>query len=56
MFYPVLNREYAEQIARNWNAKEAAGGYQPRPAIDNGDGPRVQPASTSASAGEAGRS
>ncbi len=22
IFYPVLNQEYAEQIARNWNAKD----------------------------------
>jgi hypothetical protein len=22
IFYPVLNREYAEQIARDWNAKD----------------------------------
>lgn len=27
IFYPVLNREYAEQIARNWNTKDAQSGY-----------------------------
>jgi hypothetical protein len=27
IFYPVLNQEYAEQIAREWNAKDAARGY-----------------------------
>ena len=27
IFYPVLNREYAEQIARDWNTKDAASGY-----------------------------
>jgi len=26
-FYPVLNREYAEQIAREWNAKESGAGF-----------------------------
>jgi len=26
-FYPVLNREYAIQIARDWNTKDAASGY-----------------------------
>jgi hypothetical protein len=25
--YPVLNQEYAEQIAREWNAKDASRGY-----------------------------
>lgn len=26
-FYPVLNQEYATQIARDWNTKDAASGY-----------------------------
>ena len=26
-FYPVLNEEYAVQIARDWNTKDAASGY-----------------------------
>jgi hypothetical protein len=26
IFYPVLNREYAEQIARDWNAKDEKSG------------------------------
>jgi hypothetical protein len=27
IFYPVANEEYALQIARDWNAKDAASGY-----------------------------
>ncbi len=27
IFYPVLNAEYATQIARGWNTKDAASGY-----------------------------
>ena len=27
IFYPVLNFEYAEQIARDWNARDDAEGY-----------------------------
>lgn len=27
IFYPVLNRPYAEQIARDWNTKDAASDY-----------------------------
>lgn len=27
IFYPVLNREYAAQIARDWNTKDRASGY-----------------------------
>ena len=27
-FYPVLNREYAEQIARDWNTKDEASGFE----------------------------
>ena len=28
IFYPVCNEEYAIQIARDWNTKDAASGYQ----------------------------
>lgn len=28
IFYPVLNEEYATQIARDWNAKEPSTGYR----------------------------
>src|SRR5205823_8671491 len=28
IFYPVLNEEYATQIARNWNTKDEASGYR----------------------------
>jgi hypothetical protein len=28
IFYPVLNQAYAEQIARDWNAKDARTGYR----------------------------
>ena len=27
IFYPVLSEEYAAQIARDWNTKDAASGY-----------------------------
>src|SRR3712207_9395076 len=27
IFYPVLNREYATQIARDWNTKDPASGF-----------------------------
>jgi hypothetical protein len=27
VFYPVLDREYAVQIARDWNTKDAASGF-----------------------------
>jgi hypothetical protein len=27
-FYPVLNEDYAIQIARDWNIKDAASGYE----------------------------
>ena len=27
IFYPVLNREYAEQIARDWNTKDERSGF-----------------------------
>jgi hypothetical protein len=28
IFYPVLNRAYAEKIARDWNTKDAASGFR----------------------------
>ena len=28
IFYPVLNLEYAEQIARDWNTKDQASGFK----------------------------
>jgi len=28
IFYPVLNQHYAEQIARDWNAKDSRTGYR----------------------------
>ena len=28
IFYPVLNEEYATQIARDWNAKDSSAGYR----------------------------
>src|SRR6185295_8328947 len=34
IFYPVLNEEYALQIARDWNAKHDGGGYVTRFEID----------------------
>lgn len=30
IFYPVLNREYAQQIARDWNFKREGEGYVTR--------------------------
>lgn len=30
IFYPVLNAEYAEEIARNWNVKQSGAGYVTR--------------------------
>ena len=27
IFYPVLNKQYATQIARDWNTKDAASGF-----------------------------
>lgn len=30
IFYPVLNREYAAQIARDWNARDGKRGYVTR--------------------------
>jgi len=34
IFYPVLNEEYATQIARDWNVKESGAGYVTRFAVD----------------------
>ncbi len=34
IFYPVLNEEYAAQIARDWNVKESGSGFVTRFAID----------------------
>jgi hypothetical protein len=34
IFYPVLNEEYAEQIAQRWNAKEGRTGYVLRFQVD----------------------
>ena len=30
IFYPVLNEEYATQIARDWNVKDSGAGYVTR--------------------------
>jgi hypothetical protein len=30
IFYPVLNEEYAAQIARDWNSKHSGGGFVTR--------------------------
>ncbi|HUB30885.1 MAG TPA: hypothetical protein VL967_14355 [Terracidiphilus sp.] len=34
IFYPVLNEEYATQIARDWNTKDGGTGYVLRFAVD----------------------
>jgi len=34
IFYPVLNEEYATQIARDWNVKESGSGFVTRFAVD----------------------
>ena len=34
IFYPVLNEEYATQVARDWNAKRDGGGYVTRFAVN----------------------
>ncbi len=34
IFYPVLNEEYAVQIARDWNVKESGAGYVTRFEVD----------------------
>jgi len=35
IFYPVLNEEYAVQIARDWNAKQEGAGYVTRFRVRN---------------------
>lgn len=34
IFYPVMNEEYATQIARGWNVRESGSGYVTRFEID----------------------
>lgn len=34
IFYPVLNQEYAEQIARDWNVPASGSGYVTRFEVD----------------------
>ncbi len=34
IFYPVMNEEYAIQIARDWNVKASGAGYVTRFAVD----------------------
>lgn len=34
IFYPVLNEDYAVQIARDWNVKESGSGYVMRFHVD----------------------
>ena len=34
IFYPVLNQEYATQIARDWNVKASGAGFVTRFAVD----------------------
>lgn len=34
IFYPVLNEEYATQIARDWNVKEGGAGFVTRFTVD----------------------
>ena len=33
IFYPVLNEEYAQQIARDWNVRDSGAGYVTRFAV-----------------------
>src|SRR4051812_11349394 len=35
IFYPVMNEDYARQIARDWNAKDSGIGYATRFAVRN---------------------
>lgn len=35
IFYPVLNEEYATQIARDWNVKESGSGFVTRFAVQS---------------------
>ena len=34
IFYPVMNEEYATQIARDWNVKESGAGFVTRFGVD----------------------
>jgi hypothetical protein len=34
IFYPVLNRDYARQIARDWNVRDSGAGFVTRFAVD----------------------
>ncbi len=34
IFYPVMNQEYARQIARDWNVKDSGSGFVTRFAVD----------------------
>jgi hypothetical protein len=34
IFYPVMNEEYANQIARNWNVRDSGAGYVTRFEVD----------------------
>ena len=34
IFYPVMNEEYARQIARDWNVKDSGSGFVTRFAVD----------------------
>src|SRR5262245_62718473 len=43
IFYPVLNQEYATQIARDWNAKRDGGGYVTRFKVDTEFARRYEP-------------
>ena len=36
IFYPVMNEEYAAQIARDWNVKASGSGYVTKFAVDAG--------------------
>jgi hypothetical protein len=36
IFYPVLNEEYATQIARDWNVRESGAGFVTRFQLDAG--------------------
>ena len=35
IFYPVLNEEYATQIARDWNVRESGAGFVTRFEVDS---------------------
>lgn len=36
IFYPVMNEEYATQIARDWNVKASGSGYVTKFSVDAG--------------------